>query len=76
MPKHGQILSTGIDPKGNLCVWVLVDPLAPLVLRAFLCVGTGNLIIGHSFYDRKFIGTVVMTPFVWHVFELVENDER
>lgn len=81
MPKNADILSIGLDLNGNLCVWALTDPdddttHRTFVVRLFECIGTGCRILDRVDYSRKFIGTAVMAPFVWHVFELVENNER
>lgn len=69
MPTGAEILSVGIDPQGNLCLWVLVDPtLGPLQMNPFIVhvIGTGNRI--PDAHMLKFVGSVTMSPFVWHVF--------
>lgn len=67
MPLGAQVLSTGLDPQGQLCLWALVDPGAGSnQYRGVAVIGTGNP--AHSAQGMRFVGTVVQAPFVWHVF--------
>ncbi len=69
MPLNAAILSVQMQGE-TLCLWALVNPVAPLVLRTFEVFGTGHP-IAHSDEIRKYIGTV-QSPgrsLVWHVFE-------
>ena len=50
-----------------LCLWALVDTAQPKVQRRFRVFGTGEPLKG--LLRMKFIGLVVMPPFVRHVFE-------
>ena len=68
MPAGAQVLSAH-NQHGSLCIWALVDPKAPMVDRAFLVTGTGHTIEEGIRLDL-FIGTVIISPFVWHVFEV------
>ena len=72
MPVAAQILH--VDKQGDtLTLWALVDATYPdgrdaeHVARTIEVHGTGNPISGN--YRRQYIGTVLMPPFVWHVFE-------
>lgn len=65
MPKGAKLLSVG-NQKGNLCLWYSVDTDMPNEDRVIEIVGTGNSVEPRS---RDFIGTAVIDPFVWHVFE-------
>jgi hypothetical protein len=67
LPKGSEVLSAGLDAHGELCMWFLVpDTEAEQSVRRFHVVGTGNpLRVSWS----KFLGTVAMPPFVWHIFE-------
>lgn len=65
MPEGAKILSVG-NQRGNLCLWAMVDPTNPGVFRIFEMIGTGYPL---SDVGLQFIGTVVIEPFVWHVFE-------
>ncbi len=69
VPPDFEILSVG-NQNGNLCLWLLVDSKAPAdeVLHIEI-IGTGNHIYDDMGVERKFIGTVIARPFVWHVFE-------
>jgi hypothetical protein len=66
MPSGAEILSVG-NQDGKLCLWAMVSPTATQDIEI---IGTGNT-IPHtpSYVERVLIGTVIMPPFVWHVFE-------
>jgi len=69
MPAGAQILSAK-NQHGELCLWVLVNENEPsMTQRHIEIIGTGNPIPQDMGIDRKFIDTVVINPFVWHVFE-------
>lgn len=65
MPRASSVLSVHRQGE-SLCMWAIVDENRISVTRKFVVVGTG-----HPLPDglTKFIGTVVIDPFVWHVFE-------
>jgi len=68
MPKGAEILSVA-KQSGALYLWAMVRPNEPMEERRIEIVGTGQeMPVGIS-VERKFIGTVVDDPFVWHVFE-------
>lgn len=71
MPKGAQVLSVhgqrpNPDLDGTICLWAVCRLDAPKVARHFAIVGTGNPMPSGL---GKFIGTVLMPPFVRHVFE-------
>jgi hypothetical protein len=68
MPNRAKILSAA-HQNGYVCIWAMVNPDRPLQERVIEIIGTGNPFPAGSGIDRKFIGTVVANPFVWHVFE-------
>lgn len=72
MPAGSEILSVD-NQDGSLCLWAMVnpviDPTAEPERREIEIIGTGNP-IDRDMVCRKFIGTVLAAPFVWHVFEL------
>lgn len=68
LPEGAQILSIG-NQNGVLCLWALVNPLKPIMPRRFRIVGTGNSIKQHP---GMHLATVVIDPFVWHVFAVLE----
>lgn len=53
---------------GRICLWLDVPIDAPLYPRTFEVIATGEA-FGET--DR-YIGTVQMTPFMWHVIERQE----
>jgi hypothetical protein len=65
MHKGARIMSVG-NQNGVLCIWAHVDPKAEPEKRAFHVVGTGHTVPVDA---NVFIGTVIIDPFVWHVFE-------
>jgi len=67
IPHKGTILSVA-NQNGKLCLWALVNPNLVSYIRTIEIIGTGNP-IDKSPVERKFIGTAVINPFVWHVFE-------
>lgn len=71
MPRNAKVLSVAAQ-NDTLTLWALVDPSAPLESRRVVVVGTGNPITGKL---GRFRGTVVMPPFVWHVFIDMTEDE-
>ncbi|WP_417459103.1 hypothetical protein [Kordiimonas sp.] len=71
MPKGAKILSVG-KQGAYACLWAMVDENEDATEeRCIEIVGTGNPMHRSMGFARRFIGTVVMTPFVWHVFERV-----
>lgn len=52
---------------GKLCLWAMLDPLATRVSRRFLVCATGEAIPSSTSY----LGTVLESVYVWHVFERV-----
>lgn len=70
MPIDSQVLSVA-NQDGRLCMWALVPQLESRKEKyCFEIIGTGNP-IGQTPLSRRFVGTVLMPPFVWHVFERV-----
>lgn len=73
MPERAEILSVA-DQDGTLCLWAMVDTHALREeVRTIEIIGTGNPISTPTGYARLFIGTAVMRPFVWHVFERLHD---
>lgn len=70
MPAHARILSVD-NQQGNLCLWAEVDPDNYKEDRVISIYGTGN---PTSSYPGIFIGSVVIDPFVWHVYEQEKKD--
>ena len=70
MPKGAELLSVA-NHRGVLCLWAKVDADQEMETRYIEIIGTGNPMPQDMGGDRRFIGTAVIDPFVWHVFELV-----
>ncbi len=66
-PPKSEVLSVD-NQNGEICMWVKIndDKAVERELRKFYVVGTGCEIPKVA---NKFIGTVIISPFVWHVFE-------
>jgi hypothetical protein len=69
MPISARFLHVALQ-EATLCLWAEVDPNATKELRTIRVIGTG-----HPLEDtpRKFIGTVVMGPFMWHVYDVTSE---
>lgn len=66
VPPQTKLISAGVDPSGDLCVWMEVaQPEFPKIAKIVCGVfGTGQNVPD----DMIFLNTVLMTPFVWHVY--------
>jgi hypothetical protein len=73
MPIGSKILSVD-NQNGTICVWAEVDSDVPHNrYYSFRIVGTGNPIDfttkpNETVRPYNFLGTVIMNPFVWHVY--------
>lgn len=68
IPEGAELLSVA-NQNGRLCLWAMVDGDRPLETRHIEIIGTGNPVPTDMGVDRRFIGTAVINPSVWHVFE-------
>jgi hypothetical protein len=66
-----QVPLVAVDPKGDLCVWIVAHEGCSTVKRRFVVEGTGHLIFNECGYTDH-VGSAVMGPFVWHVFEILD----
>ena len=67
MPLGSKVLSAGLDPIGNMCIWVEVDTENPIMNYNVLGIGTGwEITVDLS--EFKFIDTVTHGDFVWHIY--------
>ncbi len=66
MQKGARVLSVDVQ-HGKVQVWALVDPNAVEELREFRMAGTGDS-LEEEIVSWRFIGTVQMGDFVWHIF--------
>ena len=65
VPQGALILSAGLDPAGDICVWARVNPDEPKVSTNIHVVGTGQEVPEGA----VFVGTILHGPWVWHVFK-------
>lgn len=66
---NAKVLSAGFDPQGNLCIWVLVNPLATAADLKVAVIGTGWEVPENG----RFIQTVKdRNIFMWHIFQIEE----
>lgn len=66
-----QVVHVGPDPSGQLCLWAVADTEKQPVRRKVLVLGTGHEIPAGSGH----IGSVLSSPFVWHVFLEISDTE-
>ena len=64
------VISIG-NQRGNLCLWVLLDPEATTKPITIAVIETGHPINKDT--KMKHLGSAVIEPFVWHVFELLDQ---
>lgn len=67
MPSASFPLSVG-EQNGLPCMWCQVETNNPIVTRKFRIVGTGHE-IPETVRLSKYVGTVQIGVFVWHIFE-------
>lgn len=72
MPVMCEIVHVGPDPSNpedykTVCLWAIVQE-SYVQNKTFAIVGTGYPIPERA---TKYIGSVVIKPFAWHVFEVV-----
>lgn len=71
MPAGAEILRLAVQHSVPT-IWARVIPDAERVTRTFQIFGTGHPIPPGS----KYIGTFDVGPFVWHVFELLPDEQE
>ena len=68
MPDNANIIKAA-DQEGVLCLWAEVDSSdAALGVRLFHVVGTGQRLPNGNI---QYIDTVVVPPYVWHIYEFL-----
>lgn len=68
IPNDGEILSVQMQ-NGEPQIWVMVESDDYITQRHFRIFGTGHEVSG----NLKFIGTVHIETFVWHLFEELKS---
>lgn len=69
MPEDAKVLHVGLQDSCP-CIWALVNPERGDDFYHFEVYGTGHEI---NMFGREYLGTLLMPPFVWHVFEVGRN---
>ena len=64
MPKGAEVLSVGIDPDNQPCVWCSVDPYQSEEYRTIHVVDTGEGVPDNT----VFVGTFIYHSYVGHIF--------
>jgi hypothetical protein len=73
MPPYSKILSVNIQNNG-IFLWAIIEkPETNFQKRRILVLGTG-IENKYSSHHLCFIGTVMDTPLVWHVFEVLDDN--
>lgn len=72
MPKNALLLSVAMQ-RNILTLWALVDTEEPLIRRLFFVVRTGFPLDSEVKQETFFI-TIQDPPFVWHIFDLGEEE--
>ncbi len=49
----------------RICLWAVVDPTRPRARHVIDVIGTGEILVDDV---GLFLDTVIMPPYVWHVF--------
>jgi hypothetical protein len=71
MPRDSLVLSVGIRPlDGVPSLWVLINDFNDVCRRTFRIWGTGWAMTNDP---GKYVGTFMVGPMVWHVFDLGES---
>jgi hypothetical protein len=69
MPKGAKVLTFQVQG-GKLCVWAEVDTEATTETRYFAVHGTGMEMPNGTADSDVYVGTVQISGFVWHLYEL------
>lgn len=65
LPQNFTPLFVGLDPSGQLCLWVQCELAAPLMKATVFVVGTGQPVPASAV---RYVGSVVAGNYVWHVY--------
>ncbi len=78
MPAGASILHFG-NHDGAMAIWAIVSPERLQEARHFRICGTGHRIEypkpGWEGYGAVYVGTVFDGPFVWHLFEILQQEK-
>jgi len=70
MPAGARILSVA-EQWERLTLWALVNTEVAHVERVFEIIGTGGVLVDVP--SEGYVGTVLIGPYVWHLFELLSE---
>lgn len=75
MPMDASVISVGLDPKDDICIWAIVDTEKNMDTRTFFVAGTGWDITEEllEFSEINYLGTVKQGSFMWHIFEGIKQ---
>lgn len=71
LPIYAKILHVDFQ-LGTLMIWAEVDTNSPKVNRVLAVFGTGQE-LSAPFGKLKYISTAKQGPFVWHIYEIVNE---
>lgn len=67
--EDAKVLSSGLDPQGVPCVWIMLDPTKERNKKIEVClIGTGWEFNDKAYENFKFLNTFVEGEYVWHTF--------
>lgn len=69
VPGGGEVLAADLDPRGDICVWILVDTEKKDKKVNIYCLGTGMPMDWIQEDILFFIGTVKDGLYMWHIFK-------
>ena len=69
MPQKSEILSVGLDPSGEMCLWAIIETNNADITYDFAIVGTGQK-LPPDCIKRNFLGTIKNGGFMWHIFQI------
>jgi len=67
MPKFAKVRHFGVQ-NGKAFIWCEVDTDSPVVDHEFKLFGTGHPIINKYNSEMKYLGTIQLNGFVWHLY--------
>lgn len=62
----GSVVRMVANQRGNVTLWIEVDPHANTVERHYVIFGTGSPIDAGACY----VGSCIVDPYVWHVYRV------
>ena len=68
MPADYELLTVNYDPKGDICLWAIVDTEAENTEVCIVILGTDWPMLKDVKY--KYINTLKQGPYVWHAFKV------